>query len=295
MHQVLQRTRPAPPPSSQTVPPLLNLLRSFFTSKRGLGLIALVVGTTLGSQALHGLLVPNSGPSAPPAGADGRQQSNASAEPALQPPPPPVVPRAAAKSPATRQADADATAGIGRAPGDASGSAAVPVRPYRHRPPEPSPAPLVRRWERPSHSRQGAIAGPIAGSRVIAASSPQARPGSLSAAAHSVPPGRRAQAANDAPAVGDPRNTISLSALDPFLGLPCSDTLSALPSDRPAEEAWLPAGTGSSSVLQAAALETTLEPPLDSGSPDRAAGPPLPSLQATRNTPCLLKQPAGRN
>lgn len=323
MHQVLQRTRPAQTSVVSEDQPRASLLRSLFTVRRGLGLLALLIGAALGSQVLHGLLFQGSDPAPPPpAGADRRGDSGASTEPAAQSAGPSGSQRAAAETPLRPSVAPEATTTrIESAVPDRPGSQPPALR--SHRPPapftqalrsgrttggggrrrEPSSPPArppqaVLAWERPSRSRQGEPAGPL----VRVQPPPPVQVGAAAAAALPAPLARSAQASGDASAAVEPRNGngVSLAALDAALdasvGLPCSDILSALPSDSPPEEAWLPLpGRGDASLLQAAALESILVPPIDSESPDRAAGPPSPSLQATRNTPCLLKQPAGRN
>lgn len=289
MHQVLQRTRPAAPPTTKAARPFFGLLRSIFNSRRSLGLLALIAGTALSSQVLHGFRVPSSGPPSTPAGADGREESGGSPEPAVQPAQsPPVTPRAAVAIPAGRPADAVATAGPGRASSEMSAIASA--APRLHRSLAPLPARPSMGWERPSRSRPGSVVR----SDLRSASSTPAKPRHASAAARPAPAERSVRDTAPAPAADEQLSTIRLPALDASAGVPCSGTTAALPSDKPPEEAWLP-GRDASSVLSAAVVEPNLSPPIDSESPDRAAGLSSHLLQATRNTPCLLKQPAGRN
>lgn len=284
MHQVLQRTRSAPVSAPREDQPRPSLLRSLFTVRRGLGLLALLIGAALGSQALHGLLFQGSGPApATPAGADGRGDSGSSLEPALQPVRPPASPRAAARTP-DRPASATQALATGRATRNRAVWREASTPPVR----SPHSAPV---WERPSRSRQGETRGPL----VLVPPPPTVQAGPPPTSTRPAPQGRTAPPPVDASAAAG-WNAISLSALDPSVGGPCSDTLSALPSDRLPEEAWLPLpGSGAAPVLKAEALEPTLAAPIPSGSPDRSAGSSSHSLQATRNTSCLLKQPAGRN
>lgn len=295
MHQVLQRTRPSSSLNPRSSSRLKTLLRSFLAGKRGLVLLALVSGAALSSQALHGLLRPAVSPApGTPAGGDGRDQSASTGEPAA-----PATAGSTTGSPSaaaqlgSRNAAPDRPVVSGaepvgapqqqRAPRQRGPLAALSIalRQGRGLPPSDA-APRSRRplnWPRPSASHQGAASGPV----VIAEPWSDTLPGSVPAAAPSV----RGQ--DGIRRLG----TVTLSDLDPALGVPCNDSTASLPSDRPAEEVWLPGSDASSA--NTAALDPIPVLPIYSESPDRAAGPSASALQATRNTPCLPKQPAGRN
>lgn len=300
MHQVLQRTRPAPPPSPGSSSRLGTLFRSLFAGKRGLVLFAVLGGAALTSQAFHGLRSPwpqrAPGTSAGPGGRDGASTTTESsaastAEPAVKPSDAGVATPAAAGQPTQdriagsrpslaaeparavpgqfqrpRQSAAPAVAAAATAP---SRPSLARSRPWRSRPNDQSREAIITE----AGSESLPPAAPVA-----AEAPPQARP----AAASSVLSGVRQL------------GTVTLADVDPTLGVPCSDTTAALPSDRPSEEAWLP-GSDASSAPGSVALDPIPLPPIYSESPDPAAGLSPRSLQANRNTPCLLKQPAGRN
>lgn len=290
MHQVLRRTRPDASAASQSSSKLRTFLRSFLAGKRGLVLLAIVSGTALTSHALHGLLRPGS-ERAPgsPVGSEGREESASAGQPTAKPAP--VV----AKS--SDGAVRDEVDKGGRALRVQSGEASQRRSPAEGQPGSRGRAPAASRaasrpfpfllgWQRsprrgqPSEANQGIIA--------------ESGPDGFTTPGPAAPPARRSATVPGAQSGGRQLGAVTLSDLDPFQGVPCSDSTAALPSDRPPEEAWLP-GSDASSALNAAALDPIPVPPIYSESPDQAAGPASASLQANRNTPCLLKQPAGRN
>lgn len=307
MHQVLQRTRPAAAPSPPQKSRLRSLLRSFLPGRRALVLLAIVGGATLSSQALLGLLRQGGQQTPAPGGSEGREEASSSPDPAGRPPATPAptlpsaagdraqadaaAPDAAGSAAAGRErwhseaASATAESGTTPRPGrDATAEASGVASPSQ----QPSPG-----WWRPWRSRQAAPAsqGVITDTAADLSPRPAALPAAVPAAPVVAPAPQRA-------AAGSERvrqlGTVSLSDLDPFLGVPCSDTTAALPSDSPSEEAWLP-GSDATSAVQSAALDPIPVPPIYSESPELAAGPSRQSLHAYRNTPCLPKQPAGRN
>jgi hypothetical protein len=276
MHQVLQRTRPALVPSPKPSSKLGGLLRFFLAGRRGLVLLAVVGGASLGSQALMGLL--RQAPQPLPGRPEGREEASADGVGARH--------SAAASPAATGAAPAPAGHGAAKVPGrpaSAAGSvpraAAVASRPRLSLP----------GWARPWRSRHSAPAAQavIADSRTelparAASAAPLAPPIS--------PPARAGLSRRDgARQLGN----VNLADLDPSLGVPCSNRTAALPSDRPSEEAWLPGRD--TAGLSAAALDPIPVPPIYSESPELAVVSSSRSLPATSNTPCLLKQPAGRN
>ncbi len=325
MHEVLQRTRPAPATSAQSSSKLRTFLRSFLPGKRGLVLLAVVGGATLSSQALMMLL--RQGPqSAPgqPAGQDGRGESAASGAAANKPvdsrptsgftgaPDNPDGQQSAeggsnagASSAAASSATASSATASSASASSASASSAPVPRSPRSGPVDSIPAARTAAlpsldWRRPWRSGRNASAS----RDVIADTSSEATARPVSAAPVSTPlptlAARAPRAASQPPARrpagvavqggGRLLGSVSLSDLDPSPEVYCSETTASLPSDGPSDEAWLPG-----SDVASAALDPIPVPPIYSESPAQAAGPTPHSLQANRTTPCLPKQSAGRN
>lgn len=308
MHQVLQRTRPTPAPATPPTSKLRTLLRSFLAGKRGLVLLAVVGGATLSSQALMGLLrqTPQPAPGRP-AAPDGREESAASVAPSSTAAPsssvaasagvPPSSAASAASPVPTPRAGREtvakprsslvaAVAADSTAPRPRTAAAASPAVAAASTLDQAAPG-----WRGPWRSRQNAAAG----QGVITDTSAESSSRPLPLAPVASPPVPRSAAVLGGQEGGVSQlGSVTLADLDPFQGVPCSDTTAALPSDRPSEEAWLP-GSDASSGLNSAALDPLPVPPIYSESPDQAAGPSSRSLQANRITPCLPKQPAGRN
>lgn len=296
MQQVLQRTRPAPPPSAKSTSKLRSLLRSFIGGKRALVMLAVVGGAALSSQALLTLLRQGSErPTGRPEGAEGRQASAPSAQPAAS------RPTVAATAPSPSQAagsSGKAAAGsptlLGAVP--RSGSSA-PARPSSTRKPSGALVATAAAGQarttgsgRPWRSRPAGAAS----QGVITDTSSQAPSRAVPAAAARIPsPHPAAAISRGSRGVGQ-LGTVTLSDLDPSLGVPCSETTASLPSDVPPEDAWLP-GSDASSAPPSAALDPIPVPPIYSESPDQAYRPSPNSLHANRTSSCQPNQLSGRN
>lgn len=297
-------------PSVSPVAKLWTLVRGVFDGKRALVLLFVVGGATLGSHAFHGLLRP--GPQTfpvVPAGGRGRQQSAASSDRAgaftgsvaSSKAAAGISPSASISRPVSlrRPFPQEATSSRGslvQASGHhASLSLSIPsaVLPRRRggdaqaAVAAASPALPTPGWGRPSPAPQGMAAR----LGVTAEPHPAALPGTAAIAAERAP---SAGAAMDG--LGGHRSLDPLTATesDHSGGVPCNDTTASLPSDRPPEQAWLPGRDASLQfhpVARAPVPAASIEPEV----PQWAEGPSRTSLQATRITPCLPKQPAGRN
>lgn len=309
MHEVLQRTRPAPATSAQSSSKLRTFLRSFLPGKRGLVLLAVVGGATLSSQAL--MLLLRQGPEAAPgqpARRDGRAESAASGAAASKPADSRPT-SGVSGSPDKPDSQQTAEGSPHAAPSSATASSASARRTPRSGPVESIPAARTAAlpsldWRRPWRSGRNASAS----RDVIADTSSDLPSRPVSAAPVSMPLPRLAASAPRVAPQSPPRRpapvtaqsggrqlgSVSLSDLDPSPEVYCSETTASLPSDGPADEAWLP-GSDMASALPSAALDPIPVPPIYSESPDQAAGPTPHSLQANRITPCLPKQSAGRN
>lgn len=315
MHQVLQRTRPAA--DSGPASRLWTLLRSFVDGKRGLVLLLLVGGATLGSQGLHRLLRPGSAPATgtPGGGVGGPPESAASADPAL------LVGRSSSiRSSSIRGGTADAPP-IPERSGESSiraqavlrgmSATASPGSADRHGQLRPLPiqAAVVRR-DRDGDSSAAAPSlpapsmlglaplsrphqGVAAGQSVMQKPWTAARPSRAGAAILS-PQGLSARAAADDTIAPQPLDTATSADVGLTGGAPCHDSMASLPSDRPPEEAWLPGGE-STLALNPAARVALPGTPVEPDVPTRSEGSSSHSLSATRTTPCPLKQPVGRN
>lgn len=294
MNKVLQRTRPSASAATPSSSKLRGFLRSFLPGRRALMLLLLVGGgAALSTQMLQGLRRPGAEPGpGSPGGAGGSGESAASVEPSeastpvFRPSPGQVA------SVTARAANPDKSVKAGAAPGSSSptatpGASRRTARQSADAAASQAPA-LAGRWRpatpRPSVQAPQGVFGAFGSDDLPVAPGPD---GPLAEAPAAAAPSLRG------PAAVRQLGTVSLSDLDPFQGVPCSDSTAALPPARPPEEAWLP-GSDAASLAGADALDPIPVPPIYSESPELAAGPASPSVQAHRNSLCL-KQPAGRN
>lgn len=291
MNQVLQRTRPSAVPPTRSSSKLKGFLRSFLPGRRALMLLLLVGGgAALSTPILQGLLRPDAEPGpGRPGGGSGAGESASSGETAVPAKPGSANARRAGKpgSPA-KVAAATGSAPPSPARGASTAAAGQGIQPaISHDQAAAAPSPVGPR--RPARQRPSSQAP----QGVYAAFGSEDLPAGPGADAPLAEPPVRPAAPLRGQAAVRQLGTVSLSDLDPFQGVPCSDSTAALPPARPPEEAWLP-GSDASSLAGAEALDPIPVPPIYSESPELAAGPSSHPVQAHRNSLCL-KQPSGRN